>query len=82
MPSKSKRNKRRSLLATSIDPPSDGSGTPAEQAYDDAGYESDQMPADIREADIRESDPQEASSSPPRLSAAEVAQLRAEVAML
>ena len=67
------------LLSTSLDPPSgeDGDGTPDEEAYDGAVHECDQRPDDIREADSRE-----ASSSPPRLSAAEVAQLRAEVDML
>ena len=89
MPTKKQRHKpRRSgpeqsasgpLLATSLEPQSDedDGGTPDEKAYDDALYGSDQMSDDIREAD-----PREAPSSPPRLSAAEVAQLRAEVEML
>ena len=90
MPAKSgprRRKPRRSgqLLATSLGPPSgfaastdeDDNGTPDETAYDDVVSESDRKADGVREADSRER-----PSSPPRLSAEDVAQLHAEIDLL
>ena len=72
------------LLATSPGPPpgfaastDEDEGPPDATAYDDAVYESD-----LQDDDVRETASREGPTSPPRLSADDVAQLHAQIELL